>query len=394
LRLAVTVLAGLAFASLLAWVWLLFLRGGFWRADRRLADGEGGAQGPWPSVAAVVPARDEAETIGATVSSLLSQDYPGPLTVIVIDDNSVDGTAERATGAANGDPRFHLLSGRPLPAGWTGKLWAVAQGVDLASAAMPDAEFLLLTDADIVHDGGNLRRLVGKAAEDKLDLVSLMVRLRCESFWERLLIPAFVFFFQKLFPFAWVNSAQKPTAAAAGGCMLVRRAALDAAGGIASIRDRLIDDCALAALLKRRGRIWLGLSTKTISLRRYDELSGIARMVARTAFEQLGNSSMLLAGTLAGMAVLYAVPPVAVFLGLIAGDLEMAALGGLAWAAMTFAYWPTVRLYGLSPPWAAVLPVAAVLYTAFTVESARRTWQGEGGAWKGRSYRGGVPGKG
>lgn len=388
------VLAGLASASLLVWLWLLFLRGGFWRADLCLADGGGGGQGPLPSVAAIVPARDEAESIGATVSSLLSQDYPGPLAVIVIDDTSADGTARVATEAANGDPRFHLLPGAPLAAGWTGKLWAVAQGVELASAVVPDAEFLLLTDADIVHDGGNLRRLVGKAAGGGLDLVSLMVRLRCESFWEKLLIPAFVFFFQKLFPFAWVNDPNRSTAAAAGGCMLVRRDALDAAGGIAAIRGRLIDDCALAALLKVRGRIWLGLATETISLRRYDKLSGIARMVARTAFEQLGNSSVLLAGTLAGMAVLYAVPPAAVFLGLVAGDMGVAALGGLAWAAMTFAYWPTVRLYRLSLPWAAVLPMAAILYTAFTVDSACRTWQGKGGAWKGRSYRGGVPGKG
>lgn len=389
-----TVLAGLAFSSLLAWVWLLFLRGGFWRADQRLADREGGGRGPWPSVAAVVPARDEAETIGATVSSLLSQDYPGPLSVIVIDDNSADGTARRATEAVNGDPRFHLLSGAPLPAGWTGKLWAVAQGVDLAATAVPDSEFLLLTDADIVHDRGNLRRLVGKAAGERLDLVSLMVRLRCGSFWEKLLIPAFVFFFQKLFPFAWVNDPHRSTAAAAGGCMLVRRAALDAAGGIAAIRDRLIDDCALATLLKRRGRIWLGLATETISLRRYDKLSEIARMVARTAFEQLGNSSLLLAGTLAGMAVLYAVPPISLLVGLAAGHPGMAAAGGLAWAVMTFACWPTVRLYRLFPPWAAVLPLAAILYTAFTLESARRTWQGKGGTWKGRSYRGGVPGKG
>ncbi len=388
-----TVLSGLALLSLSAWIWLLFLRGGFWRADQRLADSEDVGPSSWPSVAAVVPARDEAETIGATVSSLLSQDYPGPLAVIVIDDNSTDSTSERATEAANGDPRFNLLRGRPLPAGWTGKLWAVAQGVDMASAAMPEAEFLLLTDADIVHDRGNLRRLVGRAAGDRLDLVSLMVRLRCESFWEKLLIPAFVFFFQKLFPFAWVNDPHRPTAAAAGGCMLVRRAALDTAGGIAAIRGQLIDDCALAALLKGRGRIWLGLASETISLRRYVRLSEIARMVARTAFEQLENSTMLLAGTLAGMTILYVVPPITFLRGLALGDLLMAVSGGLGWAAMTAAYWPTVRLYRLSLEWAAALPLAAILYTAFTLESARRTWRGEGGTWKGRSYRGGVSGK-
>jgi len=227
LRSAVTAPAGVALISLLAWIGLLFLRGGFWRADQRLAENETAARRPWPSVAAVVPARDEAETIATTLSSLLLQDYPGPLAIIVVDDNSTDGTAGRVTEAAKDDPRVHRLSGRSLPAGWTGKLWAVAQGVDLAATVMPEAEFLLLTDADILHDCANLRRLVGKATDGKLDLVSLMVRLRCESLWEKLLIPAFVFFFQKLFPFAWVNNPARRTAAAAGGCMLVRRRALD-----------------------------------------------------------------------------------------------------------------------------------------------------------------------
>lgn len=387
-------LSAAALVSLLAWIWLLSMRGGFWRADQRLTGDEVEEKTSWPSVAVIVPARDEAETIGATVQSLLLQDYPELLTVIVIDDNSDDGTASRAIAAANGDRRFHLLPGRPLPMGWTGKLWAVAQGVELVATAMPTAEFLLLTDADIVHDESNLRRLVRKAAEANLDLASLMVRLRCESFWEKLLIPAFVFFFQKLFPFAWVNSPDRRTAAAAGGCMLVRRTALEAAGGIAAVRDRLIDDCALAAALKRRGAIWLGLATRTTSLRRYDRLSGIARMVARTAFEQLDNSPVLLAGTLAGMVLLYAVPPAAFFAGVLAGNPWVATLGGLGWAIMAFAYGPTVRLYRLSPLWAGALPLAAILYTAFTFESARQTWKGKGGAWKGRSYRGNVPGKG
>lgn len=387
-------LSGLAVLSLLAWIGLLVVRGGFWRADQRLSDDEADGTVNWPAVAAVIPARDEAKTIGAAVSSLLSQDYPGRLGIIVVDDASVDGTAELAVEAAQGDPRVLVFSGRPLPAGWTGKLWAVAQGVERTAVAMPDARFLLLTDADIVHDGASLRRLVGKAEAGGLDLVSLMVRLRCESFWEKLLIPAFVFFFQKLFPFAWVNSRNRRTAAAAGGCMLVRRSALETAGGIAAIRDRLIDDCALAAALKRRGLVWLGLTTKATSLRRYDRLPEIARMVARTAYEQLDNSPLLLAGTVAGMAVLYGVPPLAFVLGVGSGHLPAALAGGLGWAAMGVAYWPTVRLYRLAPLWVAVLPAAAVLYTAFTLESARRTWKGEGGAWKGRSYRGGIPGKG
>jgi hopene-associated glycosyltransferase HpnB len=390
----VIALAGAAVVSLLAWIWLLAMRGGFWRADQRLTEAGVEERASWPPLAVVVPARDEAETIGSTVQSLLLQDYPGPLAVIVIDDNSVDGTADRAIAAANGDRRFHLLPGRPLPIGWTGKLWAVAQGVDMVATAMPTAEFLLLTDADIVHDESNLRQLVHKAAEGNLDLTSLMVRLRCESFWEKLLIPAFVFFFQKLFPFPWVNNRDRKTAAAAGGCMLVRRSALEAAGGIEAIRDRLIDDCALAAALKRKGAIWLGLTTRTISLRRYDRLSGITRMVARTAFEQLDNSLVLLAGTVVGMVLLYVVPPVTAFVGVLAGDAGLATLGGLGWAIMTIAYRSTTRLYRLSLLWTLPLPLAAALYAAFTLESARQTWRGKGGAWKGRSYRGKVPRKG
>jgi len=390
----VAALSGLALFSLLAWIGLLMLRGGFWRADQRLGDDGTGAGTAWPAVAAVIPARDEAETIGAVIASLLSQDYPGKLGVVLVDDASTDGTAAAAIQAARGDPRVRVVSARALPAGWTGKLWAVAQGVERAATAMPEAEFLLLTDADIVHDAANLRQLVGKAGDGGFDLVSLMVRLRCESFWEKLLIPAFVFFFQKLFPFAWVNCRGRRTAAAAGGCMLVRRSALEAAGGIAAIRDRLIDDCALAAALKGRGPIWLGLTTKTASLRRYERLPEIARMVARTAYEQLGNSPLLLAGTVAGMTVLYVVPPTALLAGMAGGHPWAAMAGGLGWTAMGVAYWPTIRLYRLAWPWVLTLPVAGILYTAFTVESARRTWKGEGGAWKGRSYRGGIPGKG
>lgn len=389
-----SILLGCAFVSLLAWIILLVGRGGFWRADQRLEGGVGEKRREWPAVVAVIPARDEAETIGETVASLLSQDYPGLFSLIVVDDNSGDGTASVAIEAANGDIRLRLLSGQPLPAGWTGKLWAVSQGVEAAAKELPDDGFLLLTDADIVHDRDSLRTLVAKALDDDRDLVSLMVRLRCESFWEKLLIPAFVFFFQKLFPFRWVNDPGKRTAAAAGGCMLVRRHALEAAGGIAAIRDRLIDDCALAAAIKARGRVWLGLTTATASLRRYDRLSGIGRMVARTAYEQLDNSPFWLLVALAGMTILYLVPPVAFAVGGLAGDARAAIVGLLTWIGMALAYWPTVRLYGLPAPWALVLPAAAFLYTLFTLDSARRTWMGEGGAWKGRNYRGNPSGRG
>lgn len=381
------------FLSFLVWIGLLVARGGFWRADQRLESEADEPEG-WPSVVAVIPARDEAETIGDTVSSLLSQNYPGPFSMVVVDDNSSDGTAATARAAAGGDKRFHLISGQPLAVGWTGKLWAVHQGVEVAATDLPDDGFLLLTDADIVHHSDNLRRLVAKALDDDRDLVSLMVHLHCQSFWEKLLIPAFVFFFQKLFPFRWVNDPSRRTAAAAGGCMLIRRRALDAAGGIAAIKGKLIDDCALAAAIKVRGRIWLGLAGETTSRRRYDRLSPIHRMVARTAYEQLGNSPFLLLGTLVGMTILYVVPPVALVVGAVAGDPRVAIVGLLAWTGMMFAYWPTARLYNLAASWVLALPLAAFLYALFTLDSARRTWKGEGGAWKGRNYRGGGAGRG
>ena len=370
------------FLSLLIWIGLLVARGGFWRADQRL-ESNGDEREDWPSVVAVIPARNEAETIGDTVSSLLSQNYPGSLSVLVVDDNSGDGTAGAANAAAQGDARFKLISGRPLSMGWTGKLWAVHQGVEVAISALPEDGFLLLTDADIVHDRGNLRRLVAKALDDDRDLVSLMVRLRCVSRWEKLLIPAFVFFFQKLFPFRWVNDPAKRTAAAAGGCMLVRRRALEAVGGIATIKDKLIDDCALAAVLKTQGRVWLGLAEETASLRRYDSLAPIGQMVARTAYEQLDNSPFWLLGTLVGMTILYVIPPVAFVTGIFTGDPRAAIVGLLAWTGMTFAYWPTARLYNLAAPWVLALPAAAFLYALFTLDSARRTWKGEGALGKG-----------
>ena len=366
-----------ALVSLIAWIGLLLFRGGFWRADQRL--GPAAAEpADWPCVAVVIPARNEAETIGRTVASLVEQDYPGEFIVIVVDDNSDDGTAA-AAGTAD---RLSVIAGRPLEAGWSGKLWAVQQGLEHAAGALPDAAYVLMTDADIIHPPHSLRRLVGKAEAGRLDLVSLMVRLRCATFWERLLIPAFVFFFQKLFPFPWVNDARRSIAAAAGGCLMVRRAALDRAGGIEPIRHRLIDDCALAARIKPGGPIWLGLGEDVHSLRSYDRLGGIWRMVARSAFEQLRHSPAALFGTVAAMAVIYVVPPLAV----VAGDPIAAGCGFVAWLLMAVACRPTLSLYGLSAWRGLLLPVAALLYTLMTVDSARRHWQGRGGMWKGRSY--------
>ncbi|MAO55242.1 MAG: glycosyl transferase family 2 [Rhodospirillaceae bacterium] len=384
-----------AVAALVIWAGLLFCRGRFWFADQHLSPPVADLAGrPWPDVAAVIPARDEASTIGCTVASLLNQDYPGRLDVFVVDDNSTDGTAEKARAAAEAagaGERFHLVSGKPLANGWSGKLWAVSQGLAAARAGAPDAAYVLLTDADIDHDPANLRRLAAKAEMEKRDLVSLMVLLNCETPWERLLIPAFVFFFQKLFPFPWVNDPTDSTAAAAGGCMLVRRKALEDAGGIEAIRGRLIDDCALAALLKARGSIWLGLTRETVSLRRYDDLAEIWRMVARTAYEQLGHSILALLGTLVGMALLYLVPPVAAIWGAIAGEWDLAAAGAAGWGLMVLAYFPTLRLYG-RPAWAGLaLPLAGLLYTLMTADSARRHWLGRGGGWKGRTYAGPDP---
>ena len=370
---AVAVLAAL---SLAVWLGLLLFRGGFWRADQRL--GDAGDLAFWPPVTAVIPARDEAASIGATVQSLLQQDYDGDVQVIVVDDNSEDGTAD----AAGTSERLQVIDGKPLIAGWTGKLWAVNQGVD----AVKDAVYVLLTDAEIVHHPGNLKRLVYKAETDACHLVSLMVKLRCESFWERWMIPAFVFFFQKLYPFPTVNNADKKMAAAAGGCMLVRRDTLANAGGIKAIRDQLIDDCALGRLIKPKGAIWLGLARRTHSLRAYQTLGEIWNMVARTAFVQLDHSLLALLGTVVGMAVIYLVPPVAVLFGVITGDGGILAAGGLAWAAMALAYSPTLSLYGLSSLHALALPVVAALYTLMTLSSALRHVQGRGGAWKGRFY--------
>ncbi|MEK9671296.1 MAG: glycosyltransferase [Rhodospirillaceae bacterium] len=379
-------------ASLAMWLGLVLFWGRFWWADQHLpGDAPNDLPRGWPAVVAVIPARNEAPTIGRTVRSLLTQDYPGDLSVIVVDDNSDDGTEDAARDAAariGQEDRLTVIDGNPLKGGWSGKLWAVHQGIAAAAEARPDAPYILMTDADIAHDPGNLRRLAAKAEMEGRDLVSLMVRLNCETGWERLLIPAFVFFFQKLYPFPWVNDPVKRMAAAAGGCMLVRRKAVEDAGGIAIIRDRIIDDCALAALLKASGTIWLGLGDRTVSLRRYDDLAEIWRMVARTAFAQLRRSPVLLAGSVIGMAVLYLTPPLALAVGAGTGDWGLMGFGAGAWALMTLAYFPTLRRYGFGVLWGLTLPVAGGLYTLMTVGSAIDHWRGRGGAWKGRTYAG------
>jgi hopene-associated glycosyltransferase HpnB len=363
--------------ALAAWTYLLAGRGFFWLARERDDAALPPPPTDWPDVVAVVPARNEADVIERSIGSLLAQDYPGALRVVLVDDASEDGTAQRAAALAGADGRLTILTGRALPAGWTGKLWAVSQGVEAAGAPT----YLWITDADIAHDPRTLRRLVARAEAGGLALVSLMARLQTGTWPERLLIPAFIFFFDMLYPFAFVNDPKRRTAAAAGGVMLVRREALAAAGGIAAIRAEIIDDCALGARLKTQGPIWLGLTRASVSLRPYTTLGQIGRMVSRSAYAQLGYSPWLLIGTIIGMLLVYAAAPLlAVFAGGMARWLGLA-----AWALMAISFQPTLRYYRQSPLWGLALPLIGAIYTGFTLQSAVDVWRGRGGMWKGRA---------
>ncbi|MDR3518931.1 MAG: glycosyltransferase [Azospirillaceae bacterium] len=362
--------------SCLIWLFLLTGRGGFWRMP---SPPQAPAPLVWPTVTAVIPARNEAEVIATAVASLLAQDYPGPFRIIVVDDHSTDGTADQVRAAAAASQRHDavtVVAAAPLPPGWSGKLWALSQGIARAG----DAPLLWLTDADISHPADGLRRLVARLEQGHLDLASVMVRLRCRCWAERALMPAFVFFFRMLYPFAWVNDPAKQTAGAAGGCMLVRASALAAIGGISAIRGALIDDCTLGAALKAKGPIRLDLESDFHSIRGYDDVATIWRMIARSAYTQLHHSPLLLAGTVLGMAVTYLAPPV---LALAAGGIARN-LGILTWILMSVAYLPSLRFYRVSPAWAPLLPVIALCYLGATLDSARRYWQGRGGEWKGR----------
>ena len=379
------ILAGL---SLAIWLFLLLFWGNFWRGDRRIeTDLEVLAN--YPTVCAIVPARDEAESIETSLTNLLKQDYPGKFFIVLVDDNSSDRTGEIARYTAeklNKSQQLTVVSGKPLAPGWKGKLWAMQQGVaEARSQSTPD--YFLLTDADIKHPADNITRLVAKAENQQLDMVSLMVLLRCQSFWEKLLIPAFVFFFQKLYPFAWVNNQNKSLAAAAGGCILISNQALTEIGGIATIKDALIDDCSLAKAVKSKGKnIWLGLSETTTSLRGYDSLSVIWDTIARTAYTQLNYSPLLLVGTVIGMAMVYLVAPVCLIVGIFTLDWLLITTSILTWLLMIWAYLPTIKLYKLSIVWAFCLPAIALLYTLMTIDSAIKYYRGRGGAWKGRTY--------
>ncbi|MFF0447572.1 glycosyltransferase [Streptomyces sp. NPDC004609] len=382
-------LAWTAVGSLLAWGWLLLGQGFFWRTDQRLPPRvtAPGAPDSWPDVVVVVPARDEAAVLPDSLPSLLAQDYPGHAGIVLVDDGSTDGTADVARALSErygGLPLTVVSPGEPGP-GWTGKLWALRHGMALARSRGP--AYLLLTDADIAHDPDSLRTLVAAARDHRLDLVSQMARLRVAGGWERLVVPAFVYFFSQLYPFRWVNRPGARTAAAAGGCVLLSMEAADRAGLPDSIRQAVIDDVSLARAVKRSGgRIWLGLAERVDSVRPYPRLADLWGMVSRSAYAQLLYSPLLLVGTVMGLTLVYLVPPVALAVGVIGGDAPAAWAGGVAQAVMAATYLPMLRYYRRSPLLALVLPFTALLYLLMTVDSAVQHYRGRGAAWKGRTY--------
>ena len=379
----------LSVLSLAGWLYLIFLRGAFWRAEW-LSETVVPSEQRLPDVFAVMPARNEEAYVPRTLSSLIAQDYPGRVRVILVDDGSEDRTREIAELLpTRPDRELEVIAARARPPGWKGKLWAVSEGLRHGFEQMPDAPYVLLTDADVQHDPGNLRRMVAKAEANRLDLVSILFKLHCEHLWERLLVPPFIFFFRELYPFGAVNRQDRPDAAANGGCIVVRREALDRIGGIKSIRDHLIDDVALARRVKNyptqgAGQIWLGLSESTASLRDETSLSDIWEEVARYADTRLGHSLALLVLSVVAMLVMYILPPIALLSWPLHGSLLVAALGLASWLCMTLVYWPVVRLHHQRPYWALTLPLASVFYTAMTIDSAWQYRHGRGGRWKGR----------
>jgi hopene-associated glycosyltransferase HpnB len=376
------VLTAIAALALAIWLYLVAARGGFWLCRER-DDGMQQQPSRWPRVTAVIPARNEAEGIAESIGSLKRQDYPGAFSIVLVDDDSDDDTAALARQAAAGidaGRSFTLISSRGLAPGWTGKLWAVRQGVDAACGVADKPDYLLLTDADIAHAPDSVRALVARAEGGRFVLTSLMARLRCDSFWERSHVPAFVFFFQMLYPFAFVNDPRNATSGAAGGCMLVKTDALKQAGGVESIRDALIDDCSLAEKMKATGPIWLGLTDRVRSIRRYEDFDEVRKMISRSAYAQLKYSPVLLAGVTLGMALTFlAGPLLALF-----GDGMARICGVLTWALMALAFQPMLRFYRMSPLWGVALPAIAVAYMLYTLDSAYRHARGQGGIWKGR----------
>lgn len=372
----------LAVICMAVWIYLLVGRGWFWLSPVRDAAQLAGRPDRWPAVVVVIPARNESEVIASSVQSLLQQEYPGPLAIIVVDDDSSDDTAAVARHTANAIPNRQLtvITGKGLSGGWTGKLWALNQGIAAAETSRP--EYLLLTDADIVHAPDMLAWLVAHALAGRFVLTSLMAKLRCQSLAERSHVPAFIYFFQMLFPFLWVCRPESKVAAAAGGCMLVRADALADVGGIASIHNALIDDCSLAAKLKTIGPIWLGLTDRVRSVRPYNTLSDVRQMISRSAYAQLRYSPLLLAATTAGMAITFVIPPM---LAIFATGLPRY-LGLLSWLMMAISFMPTLRFYRVSRLWSITLPGIASLYLYYTLNSAYQYLRRRGGQWKGRVH--------
>ena len=380
--------------TLLIWTYLVFARGGFWRIHPAIPTVQQGATLHESSatesplrIAVIIPARNEADVVDLAIRSLLRQSGQNAIHIFLVDDGSTDSTAQVARAAATAigqSEDLTVVTGTPLPSGWSGKLWAVQQGVELARQTNPD--FFLFTDADIEHGPDSLSSLVAIARSGPYDLASFMVKLHCRSLAEKLLIPAFVYFFFKLYPPAWIANPRRGTAGAAGGCILIRPAALEKSGGIAAIRQEVIDDCSLAARVKHAGgRLWLGASATTRSIRPYGSFSEIGRMISRSAFSQLRHSTLLLLLSMVGMAATYLLPPALVLGGALGGHrATSAALGAAAWLLMIVSYVPVLRLYCLSPLWALALPVAAVFYVGATFHSAMKYWAGGGGQWKGR----------
>jgi len=379
----------LSITTLGSWLYLWLFRSLFWLANQRLENlpADIPATISFPSVIALIPARNEEDVIARCIGSLLNQDYQGELSIILIDDESNDRTVEVAQAAAaqfEGGNKVQIISGKQLPSGWAGKVWALQQGMN--RAVRTQAKYYFLSDADVYHDTSNLTRLVSKAEKDELDLVSLMVKLQCRSSWDWLLIPAFIFFFQKLFPFNRVNDPSSRVAAAAGGSMLVRKTAMDRIGQYTSIKSAIIDDCTLARKLKENGPIWLGLSTTTRSIRAYDNLTEIWHMVTRSAYTQLHHSLVFLLGAIIGMTVVYVAPPMVMCFAFL-HDLTFPLLfSGCAWGIMIYTYHPTLKLYDVKPFYGLLLPVTALIYLLMTIDSARLFYLNKGGRWKGRVY--------
>ena len=382
----------LVFLSLIIWLYLVFFRGKFWLNDQFLETIATEKSPKQIKITAIIPARDEAESIGQCLKSLFEQDYNGEFNIVLIDDRSEDNTKEIALQTAkecDKEKQLTIVDGEPLEKGWSGKLWAMHQGIKWAESNL-QSDYFLFTDADILHSKNNLSSLVVKAEKENLDLVSLMVKLNCESFWEKMLIPAFIFFFQKLYPFPLVNQAKSNVAAAAGGCILIEQGALSRIGGVKTLRTALIDDCTLATLVKRskaddRG-IWLGLTNDTFSLRDYDRLEPIWNMVARTAFTQLNYSNLLLLGTVIGMFITYLIAPIGLVWGLIIFNKSLILASLATYFLISLSYFPTIKFYQLGWWYCLMLPFIALLYNFMTIDSALRHWQGKGGQWKGRVY--------